>query len=100
MNATAPLRRERRLSLATVDYVWLVLCAITVASWWLSPAHDNTAPTRSTTISIAVIALGFIKCRLIIQYFMEVRTAPRWLRSATDAWLFVLWAAVLGIYLY
>jgi hypothetical protein len=31
---------------------------------------------------------------------MEVRTGPRWLRWATDAWLVVLWAAVLAIYLY
>jgi hypothetical protein len=30
---------------------------------------------------------------------MEVRTAPAWLRMATDAWLVVLWGAVLAIYL-
>jgi hypothetical protein len=31
---------------------------------------------------------------------MEVRTAPVWLRLATDAWLVVLWGAVLTIYLW
>jgi hypothetical protein len=37
---------------------------------------------------------------LIIRYFMEVRTAPRWLRLATDGWLIVLWTSVLVVYLY
>jgi hypothetical protein len=37
---------------------------------------------------------------LVIQYFMAVKTAPRWLKLCTDAWLFTLWAAVLAIYLY
>ena len=44
--------------------------------------------------------LGFIKGRMIIRYFMEVRTAPRWLKVTTDAWLVVLWATILAIYLY
>jgi hypothetical protein len=51
-------------------------------------------------ITVAVVALGFVKGRLIIRYFMEVQTAPRWLKVATDAWLVVLWLAVLAIYLF
>jgi len=31
---------------------------------------------------------------------MEIRTAPRWLKASTDAWLTVLWATILGIYLF
>jgi hypothetical protein len=30
---------------------------------------------------------------------MEVGTAPQWLKVATDAWLTVLWLAILAIYL-
>jgi hypothetical protein len=37
---------------------------------------------------------------LIIRHFMEVRTAPRWLRLSTDGWLVALWGAVLVIYLW
>jgi hypothetical protein len=54
----------------------------------------------SVPITLAVILLGFAKGRLIIRYFMEVRTAPGWLKGSTDAWLTVLWVAILGIYLY
>jgi hypothetical protein len=30
---------------------------------------------------------------------MEVRTAPRWLKVFTDAWLTAVWAGILAIYL-
>ncbi|TPG33248.1 cytochrome C oxidase subunit IV family protein [Mycolicibacterium hodleri] len=80
--------------------VWLALCAITISSWWLAPGHrGGQAAVASVPITVAVISLGFIKGRLIIQTFMEVRTAPQWLRLSTDAWLVVLWASILAIYL-
>jgi heme/copper-type cytochrome/quinol oxidase subunit 4 len=80
--------------------VWVVLSAITVVSWWLGPARHSGPPAPSTVITVVVLALGFIKARLIIRYFMEVRTAPLWLRVSTDVWLVALWGGVLGIYLY
>ena len=79
---------------------WLVLSAITVLSWWLAPGHPGGHAVASVPITVAVVVLGFIKGRMIIRYFMEVRTGPRWLKIATDAWLIVLWAAILAIYLY
>jgi hypothetical protein len=79
---------------------WIVLCALTIGSWFLSPAHSGAPAVPSIAITAAVIVLGFIKSRLIIRYFMEVKTAPRWLRLATDAWLVLLWLGVLVIYLY
>ena len=83
-----------------ITIAWIVLCALTIASWWLSPAHSGAAAVPSLPITVAVVVLGLIKSRLIIRYFMEVRTAPRWLRLATDCWLVVLWAGALIIYLY
>jgi hypothetical protein len=50
-------------------------------------------------ITVAIVILAFFKGRMIIRYFMEARTAPRWLKLATDAWLVVLWAGILAIYL-
>ena len=83
-----------------ITYAWVVLSAITVASWWLAPDHAAGVATSSASISIAVVALAFIKSRIIIRYFMEVRTAPRWLRLATDGWLAALWLGVLAVYLH
>jgi Prokaryotic Cytochrome C oxidase subunit IV len=96
---TAAHKPEHR-SGRTTAYVWLLLSAITVLSWWLAPGHSGGHAVANVPITVAVVVLGFIKGRMIIRYFMEVRTAPRWLKAATDAWLIVLWAAILAIYLY
>ncbi|WP_409435257.1 cytochrome C oxidase subunit IV family protein [Mycobacterium sp. SMC-14] len=88
--------RPERLTTGT----WLVLVAITVLAWWLAPGHNAGPVEPSIPITVAVIALSAIKARLIIRNFMEVRAAPIWLRRATDAWLAVLWTAVLVIYLF
>src|SRR4249920_1789395 len=81
-----------------ITLAWIALCAITIGSWWLSPAHSSLGAIASVPITVAVVILGFVKCRLIIRYFMEVGAAPRWLRLATDGWLVVLWGSVLAIY--
>ena len=91
---------SRSEGLRAITIAWIVLCAMTIASWWLSPAHSGAAAVPSLPITVAVVVLGLIKSRLIIRYFMEVRSAPRWLRLATDCWLVVLWAGALIIYLY
>lgn len=83
-----------------ITVAWLALSAITVISWWLAPGHSGADAGPSIPITVAAIVLGFVKCRLIIRRFMEVGTAPRWLRQATDAWLVALWTAVLVIYLW
>lgn len=83
----------------TITWTWLVLVAITLGSWWLAPAHSRDAASASIAVTCVVLGLALIKARLIIRNFMEVRSAPGWLKLATDAWLGVLIASVLVIYL-
>ncbi|MEU4314196.1 cytochrome C oxidase subunit IV family protein [Nocardia sp. NPDC024068] len=90
----------RPVTVHATTVVWLLLAVITLLSWALAPGHGQSQATPSIPITLAVVALGALKGRLIIGYFMEARTAPRWLRIATDLWLVVLWGAVLGIYLW
>lgn len=82
-----------------MTWAWLALTAITVGSWWLAPAHYTGTVTASTPITVLVLALTLIKSRVIMRYFMEVRSAPRWLQRACDGWLAVLFATILVIYL-
>lgn len=82
-----------------ITYVWLALTALTVLGWWLAPGHSPAPTAANTGITVAVLVVALIKSRLIIRYFMEVRTAPRWLRRSTDAWLLVLFGSILVIYL-
>jgi cytochrome c oxidase subunit 4 len=86
---------------ARLTYIWIILCAITVVSWRLATlAHAGSHFVASVPVTLGVLAIGCIKARLIIQSFMEVRTAPTWLRLCTDGWLIVFWGSVLAIYLY
>jgi hypothetical protein len=85
---------------ARITYVWLVLCAVTIVSGTLAHTGSDGAFAASTPITLAILAIGLIKARLITQNFMEVRLAPRWLRLTIDVWLIGFWAAVLAIYLY
>jgi cytochrome c oxidase subunit 4 len=84
-----------------LTWVWAALSVVTVLSWWLArTAHDDGHFVASTPVTIAVLAIGFVKARFILQSFMEVRTSPTWLRRFCDIWLILFWGAVLGIYLY
>ena len=83
-----------------VTSVWLFLSAITLLSWLLGSrrAHGQLLP--SVAAAMGVLAIALVKARFIIQEFMEVRAAPRWLRCFTDGWLSLLWATLIATYLY
>ncbi|PQE01710.1 prokaryotic cytochrome C oxidase subunit IV family protein [Mycobacterium sp. EPG1] len=85
--------------LRVITWTWAVLTAITVGSWWLAPAHFTETVAPSTAITVLVLALTLVKAHLIVRNFMEVHTAPRWLRRSVAAWLILLFAVVFAIYL-
>jgi hypothetical protein len=88
--------RVRITENARITYVWIMTSALTVVSWGLATGHHSS----SIPVSLVVLAIGAVKARFIIQQFMDVRTAPRWLRRSTDLWLGTLWAAFVAMYLY
>jgi hypothetical protein len=95
MTTLSPVKHGSRV----ITMAWVVLSVITIASWWLAPGHASGVAAASVPITVTVIVLGVIKSRMILRYFMEIRTAPAWLKLATDAWLAILWLAILVIYL-
>ncbi|MGA9491801.1 MAG: cytochrome C oxidase subunit IV family protein [Mycobacterium sp.] len=100
MTTTAAPGDGQKSTSRAVTVTWIALCAITVGSWWLAPGHGSGTALPSVGITTVVVVLGIIKVRLVIRHFMAVKTAPRWLKLSTDAWLVALWAAILAIYLY
>lgn len=87
-------------SLSRSTRVWALLSALTVVAWlggYLTNTGAQLVP--STTVTIGVLALGAVKSRFVLRTFMDVETAPRWLRQATDAWLVAVFGGVLVIYL-
>jgi hypothetical protein len=79
-----------------ITWTWALLSALTVVSWVLA-ATRRYSP--GTAVTIVVLAIAAVKTRVVIRQFMDVRQAPHWLRRATDAWLAVLMAAIIGLYL-
>lgn len=61
---------------------WLALLALTAASWGLG---HGSHPGRLG--GAAILALAFVKVRLIGSELLELREAPRWLRGAFDGYV-------------
>ena len=80
-----------------ITWTWALLSALTMVSWALAATRRFTP---STAVTIVVLAIAAVKTRTVIRQFMDVRVAPHWLRRATDAWLAVLMAAIIGLYLW
>src|SRR5689334_8978346 len=78
---------------------WTALSAATILAWLLAPGESQSTTALGNELVAGIVVLGFIKGRLIIRYFMDVRHAPRWLQLATDTWLTILWITLLAIYL-
>jgi hypothetical protein len=89
----------RTAVVSRINFVWLFLSALTIVSWGLAVARDDGLQAR-LPVTLGVIALAMVKGRMIMQHFMEVRTAPQWLGRFTDIWLVTMWATLLAVYLY
>ena len=85
---------------ARIDYVWILVSGLTVVAWGLAKVHGEHRLTPSGPETVAVLAIASVKSRLIIRQYMEVRTAPTWLRRATDAWLVVVMVTIAVMYAY
>ncbi len=88
----------RNLLLTRITYVWLMLIAATALSWWLGmgPLEDVAETRHLATTGMMLIA--FIKTHLVLQYFMEVRTAPWILKRICELWGIVACTGVLLFY--
>lgn len=75
--------------------VWIFLSGITVLSWWIGSEHEGQIFRADLAITIAVILIALIKVRFIAREFMEVRTAPAWIRHLSDAWLATVFVGLL-----
>ena len=75
--------------------VWAVLLAIGLVSFWLGSGHELGA----TTASVIVLVVAFIKIRWVGLYFMELKEAPRLLRTVFELYCVVVCALTVGFFL-
>ncbi len=71
---------------------WLVLVIATLLSYWTGVDHTGTVAAA------LVILVTFVKVRVIGRWFMELRTAPRALARAFDAYVVVVGVALITLY--
>ena len=74
--------------------VWLVLVAATLVSWWLVERRGAAAHIATTT----ALLIARFKVRMVLQNFMELRTAPRLWRAVFDAWVAVFIGVIVAGY--
>lgn len=85
---------ERRLAVA-----WVVVVAVTLIYLAIDGSADHHGvPGASTVASVAAISLALAKMRIIMRELMDVRHAPRVLRTMTDVLVAVMGACLLGTY--
>jgi len=75
--------------------VWLVLVVVALVSWALGADHGV-----GSTVAVVVLGLAVVKVRFVGLDFMELRTAPLMLRALFEAYCFLLWMVLAGMYLW
>ena len=86
---------DRRLTAA-----WIVVIVLTLIYLVIDRSVDDDGVLGASTVaSVAALALALAKIRIIMREFIDVRHAPRVLRTMTDALVVVMGACLLGTYL-
>lgn len=72
----------------------------TCLSWWLGQDHSVSSDISGDyrIVSSGLIVIAFIKVRIVIRYFMEVREAPLALKLVCDGWVVLVCGAIIYLY--
>lgn len=73
---------------------WLVLLVATGITWWLGEMG-----AAGTAAILAMLVIAFVKGRLVILDFMELRGAPLMWRLLLEGWLVLVGGLILLAYL-
>lgn len=79
-----------------ITAAWLVLIGATLISWKLGHSVGISDPA---IVSAIIIAVAFVKVRVVFFEFMELRHAPRYMQLAADMWVILVCAALIILYL-
>lgn len=94
MRTVAPTRLSRIFDVPSV--VYLVLAAATLLSWFLG---TEEAQSHEALVGSIVIAIAFIKLRLVGIHFMELGRAPIVLRGIFEGYVLVTFITMLMLFL-
>lgn len=96
--ATAPTRWfPTRLSTYVLG-AWVVLMALTAATWRLGTDHGIAGLGRQI-VMVSILVLTFAKIYVVGHAFMELRDAAAWLTRTFTTWCVVLCLVLSAMYL-
>lgn len=72
---------------------WLVLIVATGITWYLGEVG-----AAGTAAIVTMLVIAFIKGRLVVLDFMELRAAPKLWRFLLEGWLIVVGSLILLAY--
>lgn len=72
---------------------WLVLVIATGITWWLGEIG-----AAGTAAIVAMLFIAFVKGRLVILDFMELREAPLFWRTLLEGWMVLVAGLILLAY--
>ena len=72
---------------------WIVLLVATGMTWYLGEVG-----AAGTSAIVAMLLIAFVKGRLVILDFMELREAPRLWRILLEGWMIVVGSLILLAY--
>jgi hypothetical protein len=78
-----------------VTWVWLLLLGITGIAWSLGHGLGFFGARGA---GLSVLILAFVKVRLVLLDFMELRHAPRPLRLIAECWIVAICGVLLVLY--
>lgn len=91
MNDPSIAKRHQRV----IGFVWLLLMLATAISTWAVSGESVPAHTAA----VITLLIAAFKIRLVMLHFMDLRDAPLPVRGYFEAWILVVTAAILVIYL-
>lgn len=89
----------RFIRIDPITFVWLLLALMTALSWALGTQEGTILQGGQSLASTALLLLASFKVRLVIIHFMEIKGAPLGLRLICEAWVALVCAALIAIYL-
>ena len=85
----------KQAEIKLIDTLWIVLICLTLFSAWM--AERAEPGFISIVIMAAVLA---IKGRIIVDHFMELKHANKFIRTLMRAYFYVIPALIIIVYLY
>ena len=85
----------KNLLLSRTSLIWLLLVGATILSFELG---HGVGLDDATAAGAAILIVSFIKVRLVILDFMEIRDAPRWMRIVGEIWVVLVCAVLIVLF--